>query len=97
MRRRVQGEEEDEELDEDEDRLDVVGLEDTSPRPGIMCIRTKILDLSWQYVSSPSCAVPNPVSVCPCVYEVSQSGIGVSIRLLELISKISDREIASLH
>ena len=29
--------------------------------------------------------------MCPCVYEVSQSGIGVSIRLLELISKISDR------
>ena len=42
MRRRVHGEEEDAELDEDEDRLDVVGLEDTSPRPGMVCIRTKI-------------------------------------------------------
>ena len=36
MRRRMQGEEEDEELDEDEDRLDVVGLEDTSPRSGML-------------------------------------------------------------
>ena len=32
----MQGEEEDEELDEDEDRLDVVGLEDTSPRSGML-------------------------------------------------------------
>ena len=75
-RRRV-GEEEEEE-DEDEDRLDVVGLDEcSSSRPGRASVSQKLV-LSQ---CGPKCmpvplvvlpSVGNPVSGCPCVYEVSQ-------------------------
>ena len=58
----MQGEEEDEELDEDEDRLDVVGLEDTSPRPGIMCIRKSDLAICQPLLRRPKPSIS--VSVC---------------------------------
>ena len=62
MRRRVQGEEEDEELDEDEDRLDVVGLEDTSPRPGVVCTRRSDLAICQPLLCRPKLSIS--VSVC---------------------------------
>ena len=63
-RRRV-GEEEEED-EEDEDRLDVVGLDEcSSSRTGRPCVSQFVL------LDVPP-SVQNPVSGCPCVYEVSQ-------------------------
>ena len=70
-RRRVGEEEEDEE--EDEDRLDVVGLDEcSSSRPGRPFVSKKPVS-SFRLIRTPvPSSIRNPVSVCPCVYEVSQ-------------------------
>ena len=91
-RRRV-GEEEEED-EEDEDRLDVVGLDEgISSRPGTPFLSPKPVTrcrLTFTTVS-----VPHPSqSQYQCVHvsmRCPRSGIGVSIPLLELISRISDR------
>ena len=80
--------EEEEEDEEDEDRLDVVGLDEcSSSRPGRPFV--------FQFVSLSFLMCPHPSKIQYQGVHVSmrcpRSGIVVSIRLLELISKIRNR------
>ena len=91
-RRRV-GEEEEEE-EEDEDRLDVVGLDEgISSRPGTPFLSPKPVTRCRLTFTTVSVSHPSQ-SQYQCVHvsmRCPRSGIGVSIPLLELISRISDR------
>ena len=91
-RRRV-GEEEEED-DEDEDRLDVVGLDEgISSRPGTPFLSPKPVTRCRLTFTTVSVCHPSQ-SQYQCVHvsmRCPRSGIGVSIPLLELISRISDR------